>query len=74
MMLFDPEVGLSIKGENMAGRQGGERKGLTISDFKLYYRTTIARPSWCWHKTDTATNGIEQKIQKLAHQVLLSDF
>jgi hypothetical protein len=23
MMFFDPEVGLSIKGENVAGRQGG---------------------------------------------------
>jgi hypothetical protein len=26
MMLFGPEVGLSIKGENMAGRQGGGRE------------------------------------------------
>jgi hypothetical protein len=26
MTLFDPEVGLSIKGGSMAGRQGGERK------------------------------------------------
>jgi hypothetical protein len=26
MMLFDPEVGLSIKGGNVAGRQGGGRE------------------------------------------------
>jgi hypothetical protein len=26
MMLFDPEVSLSIKGGNMAGRKGGERE------------------------------------------------
>jgi hypothetical protein len=26
MMLFDPEVGPSIKGRNVAGRQGGGRK------------------------------------------------
>jgi hypothetical protein len=26
MMLFDPEVGLSIKGRNVAGRQGGGKR------------------------------------------------
>jgi hypothetical protein len=26
MMLFDPEVGLSIEGGNVAGRQGGEER------------------------------------------------
>jgi hypothetical protein len=26
MMLFDPEVGLSIKGGNMEGKQGGEER------------------------------------------------
>jgi hypothetical protein len=26
MMFFDPEVGLSIKGGNVAGRQGGEER------------------------------------------------
>jgi hypothetical protein len=32
MMLFDPEVGLSIKGRNVAGRQGGGREIMTDNE------------------------------------------
>jgi hypothetical protein len=32
MVLFDPEVGLSIKGRNVAGRQGGGREIMTDNE------------------------------------------
>jgi hypothetical protein len=37
MMLYDPEEGQSIKGENAAGRQGGGRE--IISDNECYSET-----------------------------------
>jgi hypothetical protein len=40
MMLFDPEVGLSIKAGNVAGRQGGGRE---ISE--CYSNT---KENWSW--------------------------
>jgi hypothetical protein len=32
MMLFDPEEGLSIKGGNVAGRQGGGREIMRVKE------------------------------------------
>jgi hypothetical protein len=37
MMFFDPEVGLSIKGENVAGRQGGGKE--IMRDNECYSET-----------------------------------
>jgi hypothetical protein len=51
MMLFDPEVGLSSKGENVAGRQGGEERltSATVKQRKngvgeCYLETTEGSP------------------------------
>jgi hypothetical protein len=42
MMLFDPEVGPSIKGEKVAGRQGGEERLMSAT---VEQRTTGAGES-----------------------------
>jgi hypothetical protein len=61
MMLFDPEVGLSIKGCNVAGRQGGGREIMRDNEGDNEYNSETNKQKNGFEECQVAPGGRPEK-------------